>query len=48
MNDEKGNIWDVRSVVVYEWINPAAKRAFSIREHIGTAYIIQSDDSVMY
>ncbi len=38
MNDEKGNIWDVCYVVVYEWMNLAAKRAFSIREHIETAY----------
>ena len=48
MNDEKGNICDVLSVVVDEWMNLAAKRAFSIREHIGTPYIIQLDDSVMY
>jgi len=48
MNDEKGNICDVRYVVVYEWMNLVAKRAFTIREHIGTPYIIQSDDSVMY
>jgi hypothetical protein len=45
MNDEKGNICDVRYVVVYEWMNLAAKRAFSIREHIETAYVIQSVDS---